>query len=139
MSVRWNDLVEGTGIEPLTIGPITRTDSVRYQGASGDMNPIHHDDPFATASGFSAPVTVGMFQAGVMHAWVAAWLGPSNVRRVTMRWREAVFPGDVLTFAATVARKYEEAGERRVDVDVSCKKSTGAVAVTGTATYVVVE
>ena len=27
-------------------GPITRTDIVRYQGASGDMNPIHHDEMF---------------------------------------------------------------------------------------------
>lgn len=137
MTVRFNELSEGSGPAPLTVGPVTRTDSVRYQGASGDMNPIHHDDPFAAASGFSAPVTVGMFPAGVLHAWVATWLGPSNVRRVAMRWREPVFPGDRLTFTAKIARKYEEAGERRVDVEVSCTKSTGAVAVTGSATYVV--
>lgn len=137
MTARWSELREGEGPKPYVIGPVTRTDSVRYQGASGDMNPIHHDDPFAHASGFSAPVTVGMFQAGVMHAWVATWLGPSNVRRVAMRWREPVFPGDTLTFAAKVTKKYEEAGERRVDVELSCAKQTGAIAVTGTASYVV--
>jgi|RhiMethySRZTD1v2_1073278.scaffolds.fasta_scaffold08219_6 acyl dehydratase len=137
MSRRWQDLHEGLGPEPLEIGPITRTDSVRYQGASGDMNPIHHDDEFARAAGFSAPVTVGMFQAGVMHAWLAAWLGPENVRRASMRWKEPVFPGDRLTFTAAIAKKYELDGERRVDVELWCKKQTGAVAVTGSATYVV--
>ena len=37
---------------PLEIGPITRTDIVRYAGASGDLNPIHHDEGFATSAGF---------------------------------------------------------------------------------------
>lgn len=137
MTVRFDDLLEGRGPEPLQIGPITRTDSVRYQGASGDMNPIHHDDPFAQASGFSAPITVGMFQAGVMHAWLAGWLGPSNVRRVTTRFREPVFPGDVLTFSAKITKRYEAEGERRVEVELSCAKQSGAVAVTGSAVYVV--
>jgi hypothetical protein len=85
MNPSWQDLHDGLGPAPLEIGPITRTDSVRYQGASGDMNPIHHDDELARSAGFSAPVTVGTFHAGVMHAWLAAWLGPENVRRVSMR------------------------------------------------------
>lgn len=138
MSVRFGDLHEGSAPPPLVIGPITRTDSVRYQGASGDMNPIHHDDPFAKRSGFSAPVTVGMFPAGVMHAWIASWLGPKNVRRVSMRWRTPVFPGDVLTFSGRITGKSED-GDRRVEVEVECKKQDGAVAVTGSATYVLPE
>jgi acyl dehydratase len=137
MSLRWHDLNEGQGPQPLQLGPITRTDSVRYQGASGDMNPLHHDDEFARASGFTLPVTVGMFQASVMHTWLAGWLGPENVRRTSMRWQEPVFPGDVLTFTASISKKYQELGERRVDVDVSCRKQSGALAVTGSATYVV--
>jgi acyl dehydratase len=136
MSPSWQDLHDGLGPAPLEIGPITRTDSVRYQGASGDMNPIHHDDDLARTAGFSAPVTVGMFHAGVMHAWLAAWLGPENVRRVSMRWKEPVFPGDRLTFSARIAKKYELDGERRVNVELVCTKQTGAVAVTGSATYV---
>ena len=34
---------------PLVVGPLTRTDLVRYQGASGDMQPVHHDEEFARA------------------------------------------------------------------------------------------
>ena len=68
MKSSWNDLAEGQELEPTVFGPITRTDVVRYQGASGDMNPIHHDEPFARAAGYSAPLVVGMFQAGLLCA-----------------------------------------------------------------------
>ena len=52
MTVAWNDLAVGTEGPPLEDGPLTVTDFVRYQGASGDMNPIHHDTGFAQKAGF---------------------------------------------------------------------------------------
>jgi acyl dehydratase len=98
-------------LPPRQIGPITRTDIVRYQGASGDMNPIHHDEPFAVAAGYPAPLCVGMFQAGALVAWAADWLGPDKLRRCRVRWKEPVFPGDVLTFHAAVHRREGESLE----------------------------
>ena len=53
---------------PRVYGPVTRTDVVRYQGASGDLNPVHHDEPFARAAGFPAPLGVGMSEERGMHA-----------------------------------------------------------------------
>src|SRR5688572_8877757 len=127
-TVRWEDLQEGAaGPAPLVVGPITRTDFVRYQGASGDMNPIHHDEPFARSAGYPAPLAVGMFQAGVLSSWAVAWLGPENVRKYKVRWKEQCWPGDVLTFTGRVARRYEENGERRVDLDLVCTRQTGGV------------
>ncbi|HZS41188.1 MAG TPA: MaoC/PaaZ C-terminal domain-containing protein [Polyangia bacterium] len=134
---RWSELREGVGPEPLVLGPLTRTDFVQYQGASGDLNPVHHDEPFARAAGYPAVLGVGMFQAGALAAWAAAWLGPENVRRVRVRWKEPVWPGDVLTLRASIARAYEESGERRVDVQLACTRQTGATAVEGSATFVV--
>jgi acyl dehydratase len=43
---------KGDALPQRVFGPITRTDIVRYQGASGDFNPIHHDDDFAKSAGF---------------------------------------------------------------------------------------
>jgi acyl dehydratase len=138
VSARWEDLGEGTeGPAPLVFGPLTRTDIVRYQGASGDMNPIHHDEPFARAAGYPAPLGVGMLPAGVMGAWATAWLGAENVRRFKVRWKEQVWPGDVLTFTGKVARRIEEGGERRVEIDLVCTRQSGGVAVQGWATFVV--
>ena len=42
------------------------TDIVRYQGASGDMNPIHHDDEFARSAGYREAFSVGMLSAGYL-------------------------------------------------------------------------
>jgi len=76
-------------------------------------------------------------RAPIPSNWAAGWLGPENVRRVKVRWKEQVWPGDVLTFSGKVARRYEEGGERRVDLDLVCTKQDGGVAVTGWATFVV--
>ena len=137
MAARWEDLHEGaTGPAPLVVGPLTRTDFVRYQGASGDMNPIHHDEPFAKSAGYEAPLAVGMFQAGVLSSWAVSWLGAENIRRYKVRWKEQCWPGDVLTFSGRVARRYEENGERKVDLELACTRQGGGVAVQGWATFV---
>lgn len=136
-TLRWEDIESGKEPGPMEVGPVTRTDFVRYQGASGDMNPIHHDETVARAAGYEAPLAVGMFQAGVLATWATNWLGPENVRRFKVRWKEQVWPGDVLTFTGKVVKKYEEAGERKVDLELECTRKGGGVAVQGWATFVV--
>jgi acyl dehydratase len=121
---------------PRTLAPITRTDVVRYQGASGDMNPVHHDEGFAKGAGFPAPLVVGMYPAGAMFAWASDALGADNVRRARCRWQAPVFPGDVLTISGTIVKEYEEGGESRVDLELVTTKQDGAVAVRGWATFV---
>ncbi len=78
--------------EPWTVGPVTRTDFVRYQGASGDMNPIHHDQTYAEAAGYKSPFSVGMFQAGLLATYATDWLGAENVRSFRVRFLEQVWP-----------------------------------------------
>jgi acyl dehydratase len=124
---------------PLVTGPLTRTDLVRYQGASGDFNPIHHDEPFARAAGLPAPLTLGMLSAGLLATWVTGWLGAGAVRRFRVRFESQVFPGDTLTCDGQVVREYEEDGEPRLDLELACRTQTGAVAVRGWATFVVDE
>ncbi len=137
-SPRWEELTEGApGPASRIMGPLTRTDIVRYQGASGDMNPIHHDEPFAKAAGYPAPLAIGMLQASVLANWAADWLGAENVRKTRVRWKEQVWPGDTLSYSGHVARKYEENGERRVDLELACTRQTGGVAVQGWMTFVV--
>ena len=122
--------------EPRTFGPVTRTDFVRYQGASGDMNPVHHDEPFAREAGFPAPLGVGMFAAGVMASWASDHFGPDKVRRTRIRWKAPVFPGDVLTVSGTTARTYEYGGENLLDVELAVTRADGAVVVQGWMTFV---
>jgi acyl dehydratase len=127
----------GSSSGELVVGPIDRTDIVRYEGASGFYNPIHHDELFAHGAGYPAPVSVGMFQAGLWARWMATWLGPENVRRVRFRFKEQVWPGDELVLTGAVIRRYEHQGEWRVDVSGTCVRRNGGVAVEGEATFVV--
>jgi len=134
--VSWESIEAGSEPEALTVGPVTRTDFVRYQGASGDMNPVHHDEVFAKAAGFEAPLGVGMFPAGVMSTWATDWLGPDNVRRFRVRWKRPVWPGDTLTFSGAVAKKRESEDGRFVDLELKGVNQEGAVVVQGWMTFV---
>ena len=120
---------------PLVVGPITITDIVRYQGASGDMNPIHHDEAFARRAGFRSPLALGMMQAGMLASWATDWLGANRIRLFRVRFVEQVWPGDILTCSGIVVREYQEGGDRRVDVELACRRQTGGVAVLGWATF----
>ena len=120
---------------PLVVGPLTRTDLVRYQGASGDFNPIHHDEPFARAAGFPVPLSLGMLQAGLLATWATDWLGASAVRRFRVRFAVPVLPGDTVTCSGEAVREYTVDGEALVDVELVCHKQDGAVAVLGWATF----
>jgi len=97
------------------------------------MNPIHHDEPFATSSGYPAPLTVGMFQAGVLTTWATNWLGPAHVRRTRLRWKAPVFPGDVLTMAGAITERRPETGE--VDLELACTREDGSVCVQAWMTF----
>jgi acyl dehydratase len=119
-------------------GPISRTDIVRYQGASGDMNPIHHDEDFARAAGFPTVFSVGMLQAGLLATFATDWLGAENVRRFATRFREQVWPGDVLVCTGVVESVAPGAdGELLAEVRLDCRREGGGQAIAGSATFVV--
>jgi len=138
MSATWDELVEGAGPQSREYGPLTRTDFVRYQGASGDFNPIHHDEAFAASAGYPSVFSVGMLQAGILAAYCTDWLGAEHVRRFAVQFREQVWPGDHLVCSATVAAKHDGGDGRTVDLDVLVTRvESGGTAIKGTATFVV--
>ena len=121
----------GETAEPRTFGPITRTDIVRYAGASGDFNPIHHDETFATAAGFPTVFSIGMYQAALLATFATDWLGAEQVRRFTVRFQEQVWPGDELTASGVVTQVDEDS----IEVDLTLTRQTGGVAIRGSAAF----
>lgn len=104
---------------PRTFGPITRSDIVRYQGASGDFNPIHHDEVFARNAGYQSVISVGMLQAGYVATYCVDHFGPHAIRSIRVRFASVVEPGDVLTCRGKVSRLAEVDGEHCAAVDLS--------------------
>lgn len=84
------------------VGPLTRTDFVRYAGAGGDFNPIHHDETFARAAGLPGVFGMGMLHAGILGNRLARWVGPESIRSFAVRFTGQVWPEDLLTFSGRV-------------------------------------
>lgn len=124
-------------LPPRRFGAVTMTDIVRYQGASGDFNPMHHDDELARSAGYPAAFSVGMLGAGYLATYCCDRFGVDTVRRFRTRFRDLVWRGDELVATATVMRIHEEAGEKRAELDLCLATGTGAVAVEGVAEFVV--
>jgi acyl dehydratase len=133
----WDTIAVGDTMEPFVEAPLTITDFVRYQGASNDQNPMHHDAAFARKAGYPGPFAVGMRQAGVLADYVAAVWGPDNVRRFKVQFREQAWPEDELTYAAKVVAKNETDGRREVELETTVTRQTGGVHILGWATFVV--
>lgn len=117
-------------------GPLTVTDLVRYAGASGDFNPLHHDEGYARAAGLPGVMAHGMLSAGLLASFVTRWFGAGSVRRYKVRFREKVFPGDTLTAEGRVTGETTQQGERRLALELALKRQDGAVVVSGTAEVV---
>jgi acyl dehydratase len=75
-----------------------------------------------------------MLTAGFVAKCVTDFVGPASLRRYKVRFANRVWPGDTITCRGRVTRKYEEAGEGRIDGEVVATTQRGDVAVTGTFT-----
>ena len=128
---------EGATIPPVVVENLTRTDLVRYAGASGDFNPIHHDETFARAAGNPTVFGHGMLTAGFVARCLTDFVGAGNLRRYKVRFATRVWPGDTITCGGRITRRYEEAGETRVDGEVTATTQRGETAVAGTFTAAV--
>ncbi|MGW8815604.1 MaoC/PaaZ C-terminal domain-containing protein [Gordonia terrae] len=127
-------IVTGAVLAERGFGPQTRTDIVRYQGASGDFNPIHHDDEFAQRSGMPGAFSVGMLQAGYLGTYVTDLFGPTSIRSISVRFAEHVWPGDELTCAGTIAAVDTDSSGTRVELDLRVQRAGSGVAVSAAVT-----
>ena len=129
----FDDVNEGDEA-PVVSHELTRTDLVMYAGASGDFNPMHHDDTIATKVGYPSVFGHGMFTAGVLSHYLTDWVGAGNVRKYAVRFKGQLYPGRTLTITAKVIKKYKEGDENRIDADLTVVDDQGSVLITGTAT-----
>ena len=89
--------------EAVVLENIQRTHIVKYAGASGDFNPLHHDDGIAqNLAGYPSVFAHGMFSMGLTGRMLTDWLGPVALRKYGVRFTRQVWPGDTLTAKAEV-------------------------------------
>lgn len=113
---------------------LTRTDLVQYAGASGDFNPMHHDEVKAQAAGLPSVFGHGMFSAGFLASALTDYVGVGNLTRYKVRFTKQTWPDDVLTTKITVSGKRTEAGQNLVDLTCELVTDKGVTVVSGEAT-----
>jgi acyl dehydratase len=113
---------------------LTRTDLVKYAGASGDFNPMHTDEVKAQAAGQPSVFGHGMFSMGLLASAITDYVGVGNLTRYKVRFAKQTWPDEELITKIVVSGKRKEDGKNLVDLDVSLSNASGEEKVVGEAT-----
>jgi len=119
---------------PVVTHELTRTDLVMYAGASGDFNPMHHDEVKAKDAGLPSVFGHGMFSMGLLGRAITDWVGVGNLRNFKVRFTKQTWPGERLTSKIAVSGKRKDDGDNLIDLDVELTNESGEVKVAGSAT-----
>lgn len=116
------DLAVGQEIGSRSID-VDRARLVRYAGASGDFNPIHWNERFATEVGLPGVIAHGMLTMGLAVTVVSEWAGdPGRVVDYQTRFARPVVVPDpgtaTVEIMGVVGAIDAEAGTVRIDLTV---------------------
>lgn len=130
-----SDLQVGSERESVVVEKLSRTQIVQYAGASGDFNPMHHDEGFATGTaGYPSLFAHGMLTMGLTGKLLTDWLGDGVLARFGVRFVSQVWPGDTLTARGKVVSVEQAGAEALVKIELVTVNQDGKPVVTGNAT-----
>lgn len=107
-----------------------------YARASGDHNPIHLDEEFASTTRFGQRIAHGMLSLAFVWEMMsinypAKWHDGGTVKT---RFTSPVVPGEEVIVHGSVKRVREVGGRQFIECNVAVIRPTGEKALTGTAT-----
>lgn len=118
---------------PVVRHQLTRTDLVVYAGASGDFNPMHHDEVKAQKAGMASVFGHGMLSMGIVGRALTDWVGAGSLRGYRARFTRQTWPGDTLTTSITVTALDDLDGEMVAVLDCRLVNQDGDDVVVGEA------
>jgi acyl dehydratase len=129
----------GVEIPPLTVGPFTHIDLIRWAAYQENWLRIHYDREHAgRVLGMRDAVQSGHHRTALIVRAITDWLGDGGrLRRLSVRHVAPVFPGDRLTCGGRVravgGQPGGSDGTRTIDVDVWAIADADRTASEGTA------
>ena len=113
---------------------LSEDDIVLFAAVSGDVNPVHLDADFASATPFRERIAHGMYTGGLISAALAMKLpGPGTIYLgQNLKFERPVKLGDTITVHLKVLEKIE--GKNFVTLDTTVTNQHGKTVVSGTAT-----
>jgi acyl dehydratase len=135
MPLHAKELTVGQEFSAVVVEDLKRTQIVQYAGASGDYNPIHTDEVFATkVAGYPSVFAHGMLTMGMTGHMLTDLVGDGRLTKFGGRFTSQVWPGDDLTATAVVEAVREEDRRHLVDLTVRTTNQDGREVFTGSAT-----
>lgn len=119
--------LHGLFFEDLQIGQtaayartVTEADIVLFAGISGDTNPVHINEEFASETMFSGRIAHGMLTASLISTVIGTRLpGPGAIYvSQSLRFKAPVRIGDTVTARATITELVPE--KRRATIATAC-------------------
>lgn len=140
--IYFDDIKIGDLMPTFISAPITRTQLVRYAGASGDFNPLHHDETFVAMFGMQRVIAQGMFIMGITSNAITQWIDNQYLRNFKVRFSGMTEPADLTDFENTkgratititgeVVKKFTEGDENLIQCDIVAMDALGGVKLTG--------
>ena len=135
--------LHGYYLEDLEVGmsasyakTVTETDVILFAGISGDDNPVHINEEFASQTMFKGRIVHGMFMAALISCMAGTRLpGPGGIYiDQQLKFKAPVRIGDTVTATGTVVEILPE--RRRIRMETVCTVKDKVV-VEGVATFMV--
>jgi hypothetical protein len=142
MTINYHDIETGFEMPPYISAPITRTHLVRYAGASGDFNPIHHDQSFIKMIGMKNVIAHGMLIMGIVGECITSWIENKYLIKFNVRFLSMTEPVDwddiektkdraTIIVRGKVIKKYEENGKKIFECEVNAQDALGSKKLSG--------
>ena len=130
---RFDQLQVGDPIPALEKAAFIQDQLSCYAHAGADDNPIHVDAEQARAAGLPGVIAHGMLTMGFLGQALTDWVGQRAIRSLSVRFAAIAMLGDTVNCTGVISDKREEAGERRVEVELAAVNQKGERLQTGRA------
>ncbi|MCU1480939.1 MAG: putative dehydrogenase [Subtercola sp.] len=131
-----DQIAVGSSWSAVVIRNLTRGQIVQYAGASGDFNPLHTDEPYATqVAGYPSVFAHGMLTMALTGTAITDLFGAGSMTRFGGRFRAQVWPDDTLTVDVRVVDL--EPGDALASLEVTTTNQNQIVVFQGTATVTI--
>lgn len=133
--IPFEQLAPGVSVE--TTHAVTTREIDLFAEATGDKNPVHLDEEFASTTAFGGRIAHGMLTAGFVSAAIASKLpGPGSIYlSQSLRFTKPVRPGDTISVKLEVIEV--NSARRRVRLTTVCTNQRGETVMDGEATVLV--
>ena len=133
-----NNVKIGDTFEEVIVDNLTRTQIVQYAGVSGDYNPLHTDEIFATqVAGYPTVFAHGMLTMGMTGKMITNLIGDGNLKNFGVRFTNQVWPGDTLTTKTKIVSIEKNSDNVLINLELVTENQDKIPVITGSASAII--